>query len=165
MDIRQVKKEDAQAFRRLRIEALTNNPEAFATRLTDALTQPIEKTEQNLSLAHAFTVGAFSSGLLIGNATLVRNLTPKLHHRATIVAMYVRANVRGQGIATHVMNHLFTIAQSWQGVERLDLAVASENLAAIALYEKLGFKTYGIDVKAMKDHDHYTDEKLMMKFL
>ncbi len=43
MEIRQVSVIDAQAYYNLRIEALTNNPDAFATRLEDALARLIKK--------------------------------------------------------------------------------------------------------------------------
>ncbi len=64
-----------------------------------------------------------------------------------------------------LMERLFDFASNWQGIERLDLGVAIKNTAAIALYEKLGFQLYGIDLKAMKENDQYIDEQLMVKFL
>ncbi|MBF6632895.1 MAG: GNAT family N-acetyltransferase, partial [Planococcus sp. (in: Bacteria)] len=56
-------------------------------------------------------------------------------------------------------------AAGWQGLERLDLMVASENLQAIELYEKLGFEKYGTEIHAMKIGEKYIDEDMMVKFI
>jgi len=165
MDFRQLSVKDVQAYYDLRIEALKNNPDAFATRLEDALKNPIEKTAQNLAMKNAYTFGAFSEGRLLGNVTLVRNLAPKLHHRGSVYAVYVTPSERGKRLASHLMHQLFEFAKTMQGLERLDLAVASENKAAIALYEQLDFEKYGTDLQAMKTLEKYIDENLMVKFL
>lgn len=165
MDFRQLSVKDVQAYYDLCIEALKNNPDAFATRLEDALKNPIEKTAQNLAMKNAYTFGAFSEGRLLGNVTLVRNLAPKLHHRGSVYAVYVIPSERGKRLASHLMHQLFEFAKTMQGLERLDLAVASENKAAIALYEQLGFEKYGTDLQAMKTPEKYIDENLMVKFL
>ncbi|ANU23130.1 GNAT family N-acetyltransferase [Planococcus donghaensis] len=165
MEFRQLTIKDTQAYYDLRIEALTNNPDAFATRLEDALTRPIEKTAQNLAMKNAFTFGAFAEGRLLGNVTLMRNLAPMLHHRGAVLAVYVTPSERGKGLASHLMHQLLEFAKTLQGLERLDLAVATENKAAIALYEKLGFEKYGTDPRAMKTPEKYIDENLMVKFL
>ncbi|AIY05615.1 acetyltransferase [Planococcus sp. PAMC 21323] len=165
MKFRQLSVEDAQMYYTLRIEALENNPDAFATILEDALKNPIEKTAQNLAMKNAFTFGAFSEDKLIGNVTLVRNFAPKLHHRGSVYAVYVTPSERGKGLSRRLMQQLLEFAKTLQGLERLDLAVACENTAAIALYEQLGFKKYGTDSKAMKTPEKYIDEHLMVKFL
>lgn len=165
MEFRQLSAKDAQLYYDLRIEALENNPDAFATRLEDALKTPIEKTAQNLAMKNAYTFGAFSEEKLVGNVTLVRNLTPKLHHRAAVYAVYVTPSERGKGLASRLMHQFLEFATTIQELERLDLAVASENKAAIALYEQLGFEKYGTDPQAVKTPEKYIDENLMVKFL
>lgn len=165
MEIRKLDVQDAQAYYDLRIEALRDSPDAFATRLEDAVKRPLEKTADNLALDHAVTFGAFKEEILCGNVTLLRNLTPKLNHRASVVAVYVTPGQRGKRVAWRLMQELLQFAGEWQGLERLDLMVAHENLPAIALYEGLGFEKYGTEIRSMKTPDKYIDEDLMVKFI
>lgn len=165
MEIRQLDAEDAQAYYDLRIEALKDSPDAFATRLEDAIQRPISKTAENLALENAVTFGAFQDGQLQGNVTLVRNKAPKLEHRASVVAVYVTPNARGNGLASRLMRELLHYAAKWHGLERLDLMVASENLPAITLYEQMGFEKYGTEINSMKTSEKYIDENLMVKFM
>ncbi|WP_394121712.1 GNAT family N-acetyltransferase [Planococcus donghaensis] len=165
MEIRKLNVTDAPAYYDLRIEALRDSPDSFATRLEDAIRRPVEKTAENLALDNAVTYGAFTDGALCGNVTLVRNRTPKLDHRASVVAVYVTPGQRGNGIAWRLMQELLRFAENWEGLERLDLMVASENQPAIALYEGLGFEKYGIEIKSMKTSEKYIDENLMVKFI
>ncbi|MDQ0427511.1 RimJ/RimL family protein N-acetyltransferase [Planomicrobium stackebrandtii] len=165
MEIRKLDVKDAQVYYDLRIEALKDSPDAFATRLEDAIKRPVDITAKNLALKHAVTFGAFKDGNLLGNVTLVRNTAPKLDHRATVVAVYVTPRARGNGLASRLMKELLHYASNWQGLERIDLMVASENLPAIALYEQMDFEKYGTEIKAMKTPEKYIDENLMVKFL
>lgn len=157
--------EDAQVYYELRIEALRYCPDAFAARLEDAIQRPVSKTAESLALENAITFGALNEGELLGNVTLVRNTTPKLEHRASVVAVYVTPGARGNGVASQLMQELLQFAANWQGLERLDLMVASENLPAIGLYEQLGFEKYGTEIKSMKTPEKYIDEDLMVKFI
>ncbi|WP_142826369.1 GNAT family N-acetyltransferase [Planococcus soli] len=165
MEIRKLDVKDAQVYYDLRIEALKDSPDAFATRLEDAIKRPVDKTAKNLALKHAATFGAFKDGNLLGNVTLVRNTAPKLDHRASVVAVYVTPSARDNGLAGRLMKELLQYASNWQGLERLDLMVASKNLPAIALYEQLGFEKYGTEINSMKTPEKYIDENLMVKFL
>lgn len=165
MEIRQLDVKDAQAYYDLRIEALRDSPDAFATRLEDAIQRPVSKTAENLTLENAVTFGAFNAGKLQGNVTLVRNTAPKLEHRASVVAVYVTPSARGGGLARMLMHELLQYASNWKGLERLDLMVASENLPAIALYEQFGFEKYGTEINSMKTPEKYIDENLMVKFI
>ena len=50
-------------------------------------------------------------------------------------------------------------------MSQLTLAVAQDNLAAIALYRELGFEAYGTEPRALKSADGYADDVLMVRFL
>jgi len=53
--------------------------------------------------------------------------------------LYVDFSVRGQGVATALLNYAEAFARS-TGAERLTLATAHDNLAAQHIYKKLGYK-------------------------
>ncbi|MBZ5202214.1 GNAT family N-acetyltransferase [Planomicrobium chinense] len=165
MDIRELTAEDAASYRELRIEALTNNPDAFGSVLEDALQKPVEMTAESLASQLAVTFGAFWEGQLVGNVTLLREAGKKMKHRANVVAVYVTPRARGNGVAKRLMEELLDYANEWEGIEQLYLAVSSNNRSAIGLYQRFGFEKYGTEYRAMKSGDEYTDEELMVKFL
>lgn len=165
MEIKLMTPQDAEAYYVLRLEALLDSPDAFATLYEDALNRPIDKTRANLASEHAITFGAYIEGRLIGNMTLVRNTVPKMNHRAAIVAVYVSPQFRGTGAAHALMEKTLEYAGYWEGLERLDLMVASHNLRAKNFYLHYGFETFGTEIRSMKTGERYIDEDLMVKFI
>lgn len=165
MEIKILTPQDAEAYYILRLEALLDTPDAFATLYEDALNRPIDKTRANLASEHAVTFGAYEEGRLIGNMTLSRNTVPKMKHRASIVAVYVSPKFRGTGVANVLMDKMMEFADGWDGLERLDLMVASHNLRAKNFYLRYGFETYGTEVRSMKTGERYIDEDLMVNFI
>ncbi|HSJ37380.1 MAG TPA: GNAT family N-acetyltransferase [Planococcus sp. (in: firmicutes)] len=165
MEIKIMTPQDAEAYYILRLEALLDSPDAFSTLYEDALNRPIDKTRANLASEDAVTFGAYEEGRLIGNMTLTRNTVPKMNHRAFIVAVYVSPQFRGTGVANALMEQLMEYADGWEGLERLDLMVASHNLRAKNFYLRYGFEIYGIEIHSMKMGERYIDEDLMVKFI
>ena len=47
-------------------------------------------------------------------------------------------------------------------MQQITLGVVSDNHAAIKVYERLGFKEYGLHKNYFKDGDIYRNERLMM---
>ena len=52
-----------------------------------------------------------------------------------------------------------------QIVEQLTLTVVQGNNAALSLYEKYGFRAYGVEPRALKTAAGYSDEILMSRIL
>ncbi|MDN7244000.1 GNAT family N-acetyltransferase [Planococcus shenhongbingii] len=165
MDIRELNPKDAAIYRELRIEALTQSPDAFSSTLEDALLKPLQATADNLAAESAVTFGAFLNGQLVGNMTLLRETGKKLKHRANVLAVYVTPKARGKGIASQLMDELVEYAKECGGIEQLYLTVVSSNHSAIQLYEQYGFEKYGTEYRSMKTDNGYVDEDLMVKFL
>lgn len=165
MNIRKLDARDAAEYRELRIEALTNDPDAFGASLADALEAPLAKTESRLSDESAVTFGAFEEGKLVGNVTLSMETGLKFRHRASVYAVYVAPSARGKGVARRLMEELIAYAKGHDQVEQLYLMVTSTNTPAVKLYNHLGFLKYGVDLRSMKTEGRYIDEDLMVKFL
>jgi ribosomal protein S18 acetylase RimI-like enzyme len=107
-------------------------------------------------------VGAFVGGQLVGTAGLVREPNLKERHKARIWGVYLKANIRGQGLGRTMLAELLRRAASMEGVEQVLLAVAAPQTAAIALYHSFGFTSYGREPRALKIGDQYIDEELMV---
>ncbi len=50
------------------------------------------------------------------------------------------------------------------GIEQVQLSVIADNRAAIQLYEKVGFKTFGVQPRYFKAGDTYMDQQFMQLF-
>ncbi len=165
MEIRILASKDAEKYQRLRIEALQNHPEAFSSSFEEEKDMPIQKTEERLNGKQSFTFGAFIEKDLIGVATLIVETKIKIKHRATIVAVYVHPSARNTGIGKKLMHELINQAKALPEIEQIYLTVTASNYSAKHLYNSLGFKTYGIEKKALKVEGTYFDDELMVLFL
>jgi RimJ/RimL family protein N-acetyltransferase len=167
MNIRLLKPSDAKQYWELRLEALEQNPEAFATSYEEAIQRenPIDGVAKNLTNEGNFTFGAFKNEDLIGIVTLLQETPIKLNHRANILAMYVSPKMRGVGVGKELLSEAIEQAKSINNIEKINLTVVTSNERAKKLYEKLGFIVFGTEIHALKINDNYYDEDYMVLFL
>jgi RimJ/RimL family protein N-acetyltransferase len=87
-------------------------------------------------------------------------------HNAYFGGFAVHPTHRGRGVAGRLLHELFVFLKE-KGIRRVELLVEDDNLAAIRLYEKLGFvqegRLRGFTKRAAEAH--YTDDLLMAKYL
>lgn len=86
----------------------------------------------------------------------------RTRHRCCVgIALY--REFWGLGIGTALLRELLAAAKA-AGYEQAELEVVPENAPAVALYEKLGFRTVGTVPRALKYRDgSYADFLLMAK--
>lgn len=163
MEIRKLSSEDAETYWDLRLEALQQNPEAFATTYEDALSRvnPLKRVASNLSAEDSATLGAFIDNVLVGVMTIAEEGATKLRHRANLLAVYVTPRVRGKRVGTALLEEVIEYSKQLSHVEKINLTVVSTNEAAIKLYETVGFVSFGHEYRAMKMNDTYVDEIYM----
>jgi len=70
---------------------------------------------------------------------------------------------RNAGVGRRLIETIIEFAG--ERVELIQLAVVSENEQARRLYERLGFREYGLEKNALKQDGRYYDEVLMAKDL
>ncbi|WP_071459183.1 GNAT family N-acetyltransferase [Bacillus massilinigeriensis] len=155
----------AHIYRQIRLDALKNNPEAFASSFEEEQALPEAAFAARLGNESSFTFGAWIGEELAGVVTLSFEKKRKLSHRANIFAMYVTPKNRNKGIAKALMNEAIMTAKSMESIEQVILGVVAGNLSAKKLYESLGFKTYGYDRNALKIDGYYYDEVYMVLYL
>jgi ribosomal protein S18 acetylase RimI-like enzyme len=166
-EIRVLAADDADAFSRLRLEALESDSQAFGSSAAEhrLLTLEVIRSRISSDPANKFVVGAFVGGQLVGTAGLVRESNLKERHKARIWGVYVKAGVRGRGLGHSMLSEVLQRATRIEGLEQILLAVAASQAAAIALYHSFGFTSYGREPRALKVGDHYIDEELMVLHL
>ncbi|MGM0874038.1 MAG: N-acetyltransferase family protein [Bacillota bacterium] len=160
MEIKFLNPTHAEEYRKLRLEALKNHPDAFASSFEEEKENLIELYQSRFNSDDSSHFGAFVDEKLVGVVTLIKEMKIKLKHRATIFAMYVSADKRGYGIGRSLMVKAINQAKEWEGIEQVYLSVVTTKESAKQLYSSLGFEVFGIEKRALKINNVYFDEAL-----
>jgi ribosomal protein S18 acetylase RimI-like enzyme len=138
-------------------------PEYFGSTYEEEVLNPKLKFETYIEqdLPGHFMLGAFEDNELIGLAGFDRAHRKKTLHRGALVQVYVDVKYRGQKIGERLIRKVLEDAFALDGIEQIELSAVANNQGAIRLYEKLGFKTYGIQPGYFKVEDGYTDQAFM----
>ena len=98
------------------------------------------------------------NGIIIGNGS-INSLSGRMSHRAEL-GISVRRDYWGKGVGSELMDVLIMFARE-AGFEVLSLDVRSDNVRAIHLYEKFGFKKISTYPGFMKINDQLIDCDMM----
>lgn len=143
-------------------EYFGESPENFERKLND---QILERITAQRDQGGCILAAASTTGELIGMVGLAVDGAGKSRHRGLLWGMYVIPECRGQGAVQALIDELLRRAELISELEQIHLAVATTNEAAVRLYERNGFSTYGIDPRVLKVNDQAFDEYLMVKRL
>lgn len=164
--IRKLQSRDVPLYRALRLEGLKKSPDRFGTTYEEEFARPKLKFESLIErqASEQFMFGAFDEGKLIGIVGFERVERERARHRGQVVQMYVDESYRGQNVGEKLLRGLVEQAFQLKGIEQLQLSVITDNLAAIGLYEKIGFKAFGLQPRSFKTADWYMDQQFMQLF-
>lgn len=150
MYVRRLLPADLRSFRAVRLAALLDEPTAFGASYDEEAALADEVIAGRLEQRPDRGVfGAFEGENLVGIVTLARETMLKLRHKGMIFGMYVAPAARGKGVGRALLANALEFAQAVPGLLQVNLAVNAGNRAAIALYESMGFETYGREPGAM----------------
>ena len=158
LEIRQLRPDDLDAYRRVRLSALEHEPTAFgASHETEAGARASQYRERLSGSAENFVYGAWREGALVGMAGFVRETGPKRRHIGNIWGVYVEPSARGAGIGRELLVAVVQRTRRLNDLHHVRLGVTADNEAAIALYQSLGFVAWGREPAALRvddvDHD------------
>lgn len=149
---------DAEAFQRLRLDALQERPAAFGSSYGEERDRPLEQVAERLGAKESRAFGAFDGdGQLVGTAGLYREQREKSRHKAVIWGMYVVPGSRRQGVGRALLEAALSQARGLEELRRVNLAVVASNVAARSLYEWCGFEVYGVEREAFRIEGDYLD--------
>jgi len=159
-EIRRLTAGDAEAYRRIRLDALRLHPEAFSAAYEDEKTlgmqQVVERLTTTVTMFGAFT----EAGDLVGMVGLRLNRGAKVRHKADLISMFVDAAHRGSGVSRRLVEAVIAGARDAGAVE-LQLFVTAGNARAQRMYRAMGFTPYGVERRALKVGGRFHDQELM----
>jgi ribosomal protein S18 acetylase RimI-like enzyme len=166
-DLRLLHENDAREFRRFRLTALEQSPQAFEESADELRSSPVAVTAERLraSSEDNFVLGAFVEGRLVGTVGFFRGRRAKTRHKGRVWGVHVDPAVRRQGIARAMMDALLARIYNVDGLRQVSLSVATTQVAAIALYESFGFKPFGLERRALCVGNDYVDEEYRVLML
>lgn len=94
--------------------------------------------------------GVFDRAELAGFLAVVHPQREKLRHCIELAGMYVAPQYRRRGFGGALLTAAINHCQSINGVHQIKLGVNATNLAAKALYQSVGFESYGVEPDAMR---------------
>lgn len=160
--IRRLTRDDVDAYRAIRLEALTRHPESYGTSPDSFTARPRDALQAMLDRMAIFGV-VTASGSLAGIVAYARDDGERETHRGWLLQVYVQPEMRGTGASLALLEA--AVAHARREVIQLHLMVGAHNAPAIRLYEKAGFKTYGTDPRCLYVNGRYIDEHMMVRFL
>jgi putative acetyltransferase len=120
--------------------------------------------EQRLSNIpdNVYSFVAEFDGKIVGNLGMEIQKNPRRRHVASF-GMGVMDDYQGQGVGSALIGAMIELADNWLNVRRIELTVFSDNLSAIALYEKFGFVQEGIAQGFAYRNGEYVDAIYMAR--
>ncbi|MCL5407018.1 MAG: GNAT family N-acetyltransferase [Patescibacteria group bacterium] len=137
--------------------SLTGNPKT----LTEEETW-VKNTILNMKADRSFVCWAVVDDKIVGDCSVNRGGTRDWH--VGKIGLMVDQNFRQDGIGRYLLEYVLNQAKQ-MGVKIVTLDVFSDNIIAIKLYEKLGFKKYALLPQGLYRQGKYSDALKMYKNL
>lgn len=150
--IRPLTAADVHQYKRVRDEALHCAPEAFTSDHASSVGRPARAYAVRFGppASGHFFLGAFNiAGQLQGCIGCERELLPQQRHSARLVSMMVAPAVQRRGIGQRLLDACIQQAAQVPGLEQLTLTVTATNHHVVRLYERAGFRAWGLLPRAI----------------
>ncbi|MBX2995220.1 MAG: GNAT family N-acetyltransferase [Bdellovibrionaceae bacterium] len=125
--------------------------------------EKIAEFQTKLIASHLPSYFAVEDGKVVGWADISRYQNARMNHRGSL-GMGLMTGYRGRGLGSRLLEAALDHAKRC-GLEKVELSVYSDNVAALALYEKFGFTRVGLNRHFRKLDGRYFDCILMETFL
>ena len=147
----------------------TSGETSFMARYEDEVTMTADEEGAFLSAIlddpKAVMIAAFVNGQLVANVGLSKVAPREKYAHRAVLGISIIKDYWGLGLGAAMMQAATDAAKA-MGYEQLELEVVTENLRAVALYQRFGFVTFGMREHSFKFRDgSYCSEYLMIKKL
>jgi ribosomal protein S18 acetylase RimI-like enzyme len=159
--IRRLTAEDLPAFRAVRLDALRLHPRAYGASYEDEVRYTIDDFASRWPVAPGVMFGGFVGERLVGITGLQVQPRIKQRHKGYIYSVYVDQMSRGTGLAAALVEAAIVAAREAK-LRFVWLNVAVGNDGARRVYERLGFRSFGIEPRGLLVDGAFVDEELML---
>lgn len=170
MQIRELTRDDAASYSALRLRMLREHPEAFTSSFEEESLKPLAWVERRIApgaeAPHNFVLGAFSeANALIGTVGFSVERRMKQRHKGLLFGMYVAPEAISRGVGRALLAACLDQARGVPEVEQINLTVTATNERARRLYEAAGFRTFGVEERAIRVGGAYHSKAHMVLYL
>jgi ribosomal protein S18 acetylase RimI-like enzyme len=158
--IRPLTAPDVAAFRPLRLDALRLHPRAFGSAYEEEIQYTLDDLAARWPVPPGVMLGGFVADRLVGFAGLRVEPKIKERHKGFIYTVYVDQAFRGRGLAVGLVEAAIATARQ-AGLRFVYLTVAVGNDAR-RIYDRLGFRTFGIEPRGLLVDGEFVDEEMMV---
>ena len=153
--------DDFAIMREIRLEALQLHPEAYSSAYEDWVKFSEADWRAKLSTP---VFAAFDGGKAVGLIGLWPQDGARTSHRAIVVMVYVKSEMRGRNIGQKLMQAVEIYARD-NGFSQLELSVLAENKTALQLYMREGYTEFGRRPNWISLNGEMYDEVMMVRSL
>jgi GNAT superfamily N-acetyltransferase len=142
----------AGEYRALMLEAYRLHPDAFTSTAAEREGLPLTWWQERLNEepdTAQVVLGAWHEGRLRGVAGISFAARTRERHKAALFGMYVTGGYRRRGMGDRLVAAALACARARHGIRLVQLTATQGNAAALALYERHGFVTFGVEPEAV----------------
>jgi RimJ/RimL family protein N-acetyltransferase len=156
--VRRLTEADAGEYHQLRLRGLREHPDAFTSSYEEERERPLAWAKARVVAPRTIVLGAFAEATLVGVLGMSVDPRAKIRHIGQVFGMYVAPEHAGRGVGKQLLDACIAQARSSPEIEQLQLTVTETNKRAKALYERAGFRAFGIACNAVKVEERYYDK-------
>ncbi len=160
INVRLLTPDDADPLFHLRRAALLDSPLSFSASPEDDRYSSPEAVRGQLGETQSPVFGAFDEKL-VGMLGMYRLPQIKTAHIAMIWGVFVAPSARGRGVAAQLFEAAIAHARTIPGIASLQLSVNETTPGARRLYERMGFRVWGVEPDALRANGRSTSEAHM----
>lgn len=157
--IKRLTREDWQIFKELRVQMLTEEPQAYTTTLSQVLAYTDEEWKKRTAGERTAVLVLFVNGKPAGMNGFYYDDKGEL----MIWGMFVKKEFRGKGLGKRLMDGIEKEIQKDDTVKKINICVKSCQIPAWELYKKQGFKEVARDKDQKNENGDVYDEIHMEK--
>ena len=163
MITRRLTASDVEAFRALRLEAVSDSPSSFLKNRAETAATPLEAFVADFEgPGDSAVFGTFLDDQLIAVIGVRQEPFAKRRHLATIWGVYTVPMYRRRGLSRVLLQQVIQRADDSAEIHALLLYVNPANVGAASLYRSCGFITIGHQPMSLCIDGIFVAEELMM---